>query len=261
MGFAASLIILLLLIFLIVVAIVFFKVGQGKIGLTSGLLTYSPVMRIFGRVYPIILLIALIAYYALPFEHLYRGDESTYTDPSLIWRRDRYWVDLTVEDLTSLKDSGELSFEIIELPFEQKQLVLALQGFLGKIFVEQTPSAEGTIVLQYYPGALYSDGYWIDEFIYMHAEDFVLSNDGRSLGIKGMDTLSYKDRAIPFTLWNDPSIAGQFWGDNYRSPNRASAFADFLPILILQVPEQVTIVSPGGKVFNKGEFLDRGEIH
>lgn len=262
MGFAASLIILLLLIFLIVVAIVFFKVGQGKIGLTSGPLTYSPFMRIFGRVYPVILFIALIAYYALPFEHLYRGDESTYTDPDQLGRRsDRHWVYLTEEELTILRDSSELDFEVAELPFDQKQLVLDLNGFLGTIFLEQPPSTEGTIALQYYPGTFYLDGYQMNEFVYLHAEDFVLLDDGSRLGIEGRDTLSYKDRTIPFTLWDDPSIAGQFWGDDYKYRNRANIFAEFHPILILQVPEQVTVVSPGGKVFSKGEFLDRGEIH
>lgn len=254
MGFAASLIILLLLIFLIVVAIVFFKVGQGKIGLTSGPLTYSPFMRIFGRVYPIILLIALIAYYALPFEHLYRGNESTYIDPNLLQGRDRYWSNLTEEKLVALRDNGELGFETAELPFEQEQLILPT-GFIGRFFVDQTPSADGTIVLQYYPGTLYLDGYQVDEFISLHAEDFMLLADGSNLDIKGKSPDIFTRRLLLFTRWSYPAMAGSLLGDDYLHRNQEGRFIQKRPILIIQVPEQATVVFRD-RLVAKGEFAE-----
>ena len=131
-----------------------------------------------------------------------------------------------------------MPWEQTTLSYDGPLLDLRLPTLSNRLLVSAQPSADGTIVLHYFPGQLSVAGFKADAFIEPKLSDFYL--DGQNhLAIKGLEDVRRERQNVNFTIWQNPGLIMQFGPDTpqylYRFSNRLDS------ALILQVPADTTV--------------------
>mgnify|MGYP005967126101 CR=1 FL=1 len=252
-------IIVLTVFFALFAAALGVAVTHGQVNMTSGKLTFSPLGRLLGWGYPILLLAALVAYYALPFDALYRGTPAPDVTASSARHQpdrgaretmDSRVQDALVGDAAAAWESSPLFDHKATLAFSGDTLELQIPT-TDNMLVSQHPAADGTITLHYFPGQLNIAGYPMDEFIRPQLEDFVLDSQGQ-LTVAGLSAENLQVQNISVLFWQTSGIMAQFPLDTAPTA-RDIFFSVNNAALVVQVPAQVTVTY-------YGDPIDKGQV-
>ena len=226
-------IIVLTVFFALFAAALGVAVTHGQVNMTSGKLTFSPLGRLLGWGYPILLLAALVAYY--------RGARET---------MDSRVQDALVGDAAAAWESSPLFDHKATLAFSGDTLELQIPT-TDNMLVSQHPAADGTITLHYFPGQLNIAGYPMDEFIRPQLEDFVLDSQGQ-LTVAGLSAENLQVQNFSVLFWQTSGIMAQFPLDTAPTA-RDIFFSVNNAALVVQVPAQVTVTY-------YGDPIDKGQV-
>lgn len=248
-GFAVIITFCLILIF----AAIFWLVSRQKVSQTAGRLTNSPLGRLLAWGYPLVLAVAVLLYYTLPADNLYHAESvspyAPYFDSEL---------NMAVQKLLDADDPALLTTaEIAEVPLEHTTLPLAgdtldIRIPWDNIRVSRTPSADGTLLLHYFPGMLNIAGFKADDLIQPKISDFTLDGQDRLI-IDGLDMDSLDQTPfINVIVWRTPGLVSQFPASTPPVYRQFTTSID--SALILQVPADTTVTYFGDPL-EKGQRL------
>lgn len=252
--------ILLTLFFAGILSAIALAVYHGKIFLTSGRLTASPLGRLLSWGYPLLLLVALAAYYTLPFDRLYHAEESLSprsSDASAYSPDTTHNAELETmvrqslqADRTAAWASNELFQSQATLAYDGKTLDLRVPT-TAYLLVSEHPADEGTISLHYFPGQLNIAGYQADTFIKPQVTDFMLDDLGH-LTVKGFESDQLEMQTLSFLLWQTDGPMAQFPLDTTSNYHNFYTTCD--SALVVQVPADTTVTYYGDPI-TKGKLI------
>lgn len=245
-GFVVIITLCLTLIF----AAVFWIISRQKVSPTAGRLTNSPLGRVLAWGYPLVLTAAVLAYYLLPADDLYHTEMVSPYTPYFDEALSLAVQELLEEDDIQLLADTDVPLEQAALPFAGE--ILDVRIPFDNILVSQTPSADGTLLLHYFPGTLNIAGFAADDLMQPKLNDFTL--DGQdALTIHGLD-METPDKlpTINVIVWRTPGLVNQF---PVSAPPVYRQFTTSIDsALILQVPADTTVTYFGDPL-EKGQRL------